>query len=68
MAGTSEGGRKAAKTRGYDSLSEAGRKGGQSAQTGQKGNQKRSQDAGRKGGQRSQGGKANTNKDEDQQE
>jgi len=31
MAGTSEGGRKAAETRGYESLSEAGRKGGKAA-------------------------------------
>jgi hypothetical protein len=32
MAGTSEGGRKAARTRGRLSLSEAGRKGGKSTQ------------------------------------
>ncbi|KTD48497.1 hypothetical protein Lrub_0848 [Legionella rubrilucens] len=31
MAGTSEGGKKAAETRGHESLSEAGRKGGQAA-------------------------------------
>ncbi len=31
MAGTSEGGKKAAHTRGHESLSEAGRKGGKAA-------------------------------------
>ncbi len=59
MAGTSEGGKKAAQTRGHESLSEAGRKGGQaadqrkSAQT--RGHESLSE-AGRKGGQHSHGG------------
>ncbi|KTD16412.1 hypothetical protein [Legionella jordanis] len=56
MAGTSEGGKKAAETRGRESLSEAGRKGGkaadhkQAAQT--RGHESLSR-AGEKGGRRS---------------
>ncbi|WP_248296024.1 stress-induced acidophilic repeat motif-containing protein [Legionella taurinensis] len=56
MAGTSEGGKKAAETRGHESLSEAGRKGGQAADH-KKAAETRGHDslseAGRKGGKNS---------------
>ncbi|HYF97897.1 MAG TPA: hypothetical protein VD770_02830 [Coxiellaceae bacterium] len=56
MTGTSEGARKAAETRGHDSLSEAGRKGGKAADHKQaaatRGHESLSK-AGQKGGQHS---------------
>ncbi|QRN04578.1 general stress protein B [Legionella sp. MW5194] len=58
MTGTSEGGKKAAETRGHDSLSEAGRKGGQAADHKKaaetRGHESLSE-AGRKGGKNSRG-------------
>ncbi len=59
MAGTSEGGKKAAQARGHESLSEAGRKGGHAADhrkaAATRGHESLSE-AGRKGGQHSHGG------------
>lgn len=59
MTGTREGGKKAAETRGHESLSEAGRKGGKKANH-EKGAETRGREslseAGRKGGKSSQGG------------
>jgi general stress protein YciG len=61
MAGTSEGGKKAAETRGHESLSEAGRKGVKAADH-EKGAKTRGHEslseAGRKGGEHSHGGKS----------
>lgn len=67
MAGTSEGGKKAAQTRGRESLSEAGKKGAASishetrVEAGKKAAQTRGHEslseAGRKGGERSHGGR-----------
>jgi len=67
MTGTTEGGKKAAETRGHDSLSEAGRKGGQSVphekrvEAGKKAAETRGHEslseAGRKGGEHSHGGR-----------
>jgi general stress protein YciG len=61
MTGTTEGGKKAAQTRGHESLSEAGRKGGQQAdheQAAKTRGHERLSEAGRKGGQNShKGGK-----------
>ena len=56
MTGTTEGGKKAAETRGHDSLSEAGKKGGEAADH-KKGAETRGHEslseAGRKGGKNS---------------
>ena len=56
MTGTTEGGKKAAETRGHDSLSEAGKKGGKAADH-KKGAETRGHEslseAGRKGGKNS---------------
>ncbi len=64
MTGTSEGGRKAAQTRGYESLSEAGRKGGKAADH-RKGAETRGHEslsaAGRKGGKNSHSGSRSDN-------
>ena len=69
MPGTTEGGQKATETRGHDSLSEAGKKGGQSVdhdtrvEAGKKAAETRGHDslseAGKKGGEHSHGGKGN---------
>lgn len=59
MTGTTEGGKKAAETRGHESLSEAGKKGGQAAdhkQAAQTRGHESLSEAGRKGGEHSHSG------------
>lgn len=73
MTGTTEGGKKAAQTRGHDELSEAGRKGGQhshggySQQQGNSGGGRGSNltdEDGRKGGEHSRSGSRSNRDDE----
>jgi len=63
MTGTSEGGKKAAETRGHESLSEAGSKGGKNSDHKQSG-QTASHDSQSKGGQKGGSKSGKNNNDE----